>query len=56
MNNIPENLIKKVNNIPALPGIYKMLDSHGEVIYIGKSISLKNRVRSYFTKNKIGKR
>ncbi|NLK43234.1 MAG: GIY-YIG nuclease family protein [Tissierellia bacterium] len=51
MNNIPENLIKKVNNIPALPGIYKMLDSHGEVIYIGKSISLKNRVRSYFTKN-----
>lgn len=47
--NIQEHLRDKINNIPALPGIYKMMDGEGRIIYIGKSISLKNRVRSYFT-------
>lgn len=51
MDKIHHNLKEKINSIPALPGIYKMLDSHGKVIYIGKSISLKKRVRSYFTRN-----
>ncbi|NLV89460.1 MAG: GIY-YIG nuclease family protein [Tissierellia bacterium] len=51
MNSTSENLMKKINRIPALPGVYKMLDSQGRIIYVGKSISLKNRVRSYFTKN-----
>lgn len=51
MNKISQDLIEKVNNIPTLPGIYKMLDSNGRIIYIGKSISLKNRVKSYFVKN-----
>ena len=48
--------MKKINRIPALPVVYKMLDSQGRIIYVGKSISLKNRVRSYFTKTTIGKR
>jgi len=30
------------------PGIYKMLNSHGDIIYIGKAKNLKNRVSSYF--------
>lgn len=38
----------KLKQIPKLPGIYKMLDSRGNIIYIGKSKCLQNRVRSYF--------
>lgn len=34
--------------LPPRPGIYKMLDSSGGILYIGKSIHLKNRVNSYF--------
>ena len=30
------------------PGIYKMFNSHGDIIYIGKAKNLKNRVSSYF--------
>ncbi len=32
------------------PGIYKMLDDKGEILYIGKAKNLKNRVASYFNK------
>ncbi|TAH59770.1 MAG: hypothetical protein EWM50_07465 [Gottschalkiaceae bacterium] len=46
-----KDLKKKLRNIPELPGIYKMLDSHGNIIYVGKSKCLKRRVRSYFTKD-----
>lgn len=38
-----------IRRIPELPGIYKMLDSYGNIIYIGKSKCLRKRVRSYFT-------
>ena len=40
----------KLNQIPSLPGVYKMLDSTGQIIYIGKSKCLKKRVKSYFSK------
>jgi len=34
--------------IPGAPGVYLMIGSDGEILYIGKAISLRNRVRSYF--------
>jgi len=37
--------------IPSHPGIYMMKDVDNKIIYIGKAKNLKNRVRSYFTKN-----
>lgn len=41
---IPE----KLRQLPDKPGIYLMKNAAGEIIYVGKAISLKNRVRSYF--------
>lgn len=38
--------------LPSLPGVYKMLDKDGVIIYVGKAVSLKNRVRQYFQSSK----
>lgn len=46
------NLKEKVKNLPLSPGVYLMKDSLGEVIYVGKSKKLKNRVQSYFQNSK----
>ena len=46
-----KQLIKdKLALLPAEPGCYLMKSSSGEIIYVGKAKSLKNRVKSYFTK------
>ncbi|GCF07433.1 excinuclease ABC subunit UvrC [Dictyobacter arantiisoli] len=37
-----------LNSLPHKPGIYLMKDAEGTIIYVGKAISLFNRVRSYF--------
>jgi excinuclease ABC subunit C len=37
-----------MDNLPGSPGVYLMKDAGGKIIYIGKAISLKNRVRTYF--------
>jgi excinuclease ABC subunit C len=43
-------LSEKLQNLPAEPGVYLMKNSRGHIIYIGKALSLKSRVRSYFQK------
>ena len=45
---IIERLRDKANSLPTVPGVYIMKDSEGNVIYVGKSKKLKNRVTSYF--------
>ena len=40
-------------NLPDRPGVYLMRDARGEVVYVGKAQSLRNRVRSYWQKQAI---
>lgn len=47
---------KTVKTIPNKPGVYRMLDENGEIIYIGKAKNLKKRVKSYSRKNLENKR
>ena len=42
------NLKIKLKNLTKEPGIYKMLDKSGNIIYVGKAKNLKNRVSNYF--------
>src|SRR6266581_3417989 len=44
----------KVGQLPFMPGVYLYKDSGGRVIYVGKAKSLRNRVRSYFSEDKLG--
>ncbi len=39
---------EELKKLPALPGVYLMQDAKDEIIYVGKALSLKNRVRQYF--------
>ena len=41
---------EKLANLPTKPGCYLHKDSNGTIIYVGKAINLRNRVRSYFQK------
>ena len=43
-----ENLNLKISMLPESPGCYLMKDAGGAIIYVGKAVNLKNRVRSYF--------
>ncbi len=45
---ISEHLQGILDTLPAKPGCYLMKNAEGTIIYVGKAISLKNRVRSYF--------
>ncbi len=48
---------EELKKLPAQPGVYLMHDDKDEIIYVGKAISLKNRVRQYFqsSRNKTAK-
>ena len=41
-----------LDSVPTSPGVYFFSDTKGKILYIGKAKNLKNRVRSYFQKNK----
>ena len=43
-----EELKQKALSLPLSPGVYIMMNEEGEVIYVGKSRALKNRVSQYF--------
>lgn len=45
---VKENIQGILNTLPKKPGCYLMKDEKGEVIYVGKAINLRSRVRSYF--------
>lgn len=51
------NIEEELKKLPASPGVYIMHDKYDEIIYVGKAISLKNRVRQYFqsSRNKTAK-
>ena len=42
------NIEEELKKLPAKPGVYLMHDKKDAIIYVGKAISLKNRVRQYF--------
>ncbi len=44
------NIEEELKKLPNKPGVYIMHDKDDKIIYVGKAISLKNRVRSYFRK------
>ena len=44
------NIEEELKKLPHKPGVYVMRDKEDNIIYVGKAISLKNRVRQYFRK------
>ncbi len=48
-------LEEKVKNLPNRPGVYLMRSPRGRIVYVGKALSLKKRVRSYFQKGDGGR-
>ena len=49
--NVSEHVEAQLNTLPTKPGCYLMKDEDGKVIYVGKAINLRSRVRSYFHAN-----
>jgi excinuclease ABC subunit C len=47
----PISLKEKLENLPTKPGVYQFKSSSGEVLYVGKAVNLRNRVRQYFQKS-----
>jgi excinuclease ABC subunit C len=45
-----DRLAQKLKTLPTTPGVYLMKNDEGNIIYVGKAVNLRNRVRSYFRK------
>ena len=52
MIEISEHIQGILKTLPEKPGVYIMKNAAGQIIYVGKAIILKNRVRSYFQESK----
>jgi excinuclease ABC subunit C len=48
MSDLPAHLLGILDTLPQKPGCYLMKDESGKVIYVGKAVNLRSRVRSYF--------
>ena len=48
MNDIRKQLEEQIQKLPDEPGVYLMKDKTDTIIYVGKAVSLRKRVRSYF--------
>src|SRR5215211_4176754 len=47
--------IKKLDQFPTLPGVYLMKDEAGQILYVGKAKSLRQRVKQYFVPGRDGR-
>src|SRR5918992_5549245 len=45
-----------VKTLPVRPGVYRMLDARGDVLYVGKARALRNRVTNYTQVSRLTKR
>ncbi|MBI2001272.1 MAG: excinuclease ABC subunit C [candidate division NC10 bacterium] len=48
------DLQEKIRSLPDAPGVYLFKDARGDLLYIGKALSLRKRVQSYFTDRDFG--
>ncbi|MBM3459883.1 MAG: excinuclease ABC subunit C, partial [Armatimonadetes bacterium] len=44
-----QELQRRLREVPDAPGVYRFYDARTEIVYVGKSIHLRDRVRSYFS-------
>ncbi len=51
-----KHLASQLQHLPTEPGIYKYFNADNEIIYVGKAVNLKNRVKSYFFQKDIAPR
>lgn len=47
----PQRIQDKLERLPPRPGVYLHKDEDGKILYVGKAVNLRSRVRSYFTPN-----